>query len=121
MLRIRKGQLDALREDVKRRFILQLITELKTDHSHVLAQMSDADIDKRVDIALHKCKKYEIRTRRDIRTFVRLCFVISINFDQYPLFRKWLGDTSLPIERRLDLLVYYATPQDWRAAQLATQ
>jgi hypothetical protein len=118
MLVIREEQMEAFERSQYEAFGWQVVGELSRALPRVMAAFSRRETEALLETALDKARRYRVRKRRDVRTFIYLSFVIGPHFDAYHLFRDWITRETLSMSRRLDLIVHRASVEDWERAAL---
>lgn len=118
MLIIREAQMAALERSGRERFGKEVVSNLRESSPHSIQGLGTSEIDERLAGALKKAERYQLRTDRDLRAFIRLSFVVGPNFDDYPPLRALLDTppTEIPSDNRMISLFQSATEQDWNRA-----
>lgn len=110
MLVIRGDQLEALHRATRERLARETVDELYRSSPHAMLGLSAAETEVRLQTALAKADAYSLYAVRDLRAFVRLCYRVGPNFDQYPPFQRILTSRSFsPLETMFD----WANDEDW--------
>jgi len=113
MLLIRAEQIEAMRRAARERLARATVEELHYSSPHAMLGLSEAETEARLQTALAKAGRYSLDTVRDIRAFVRLCYRVGPNFDEYPPFQRILTSGS---SSPLGTLFLRASDEDWIAA-----
>jgi len=111
MITIRKEQIEAFQRNALRKLVPGLSQEIRDRYPH-----QAAGLDARIESALARGWRYDLRQDRQLRAFVKLAFCVGPNFDLHPPFRSILADKTVPPESRMDALFQSARPEDWEAA-----
>lgn len=116
MLILRESQIAVLERAALEQFGRRVVREIRRDHAELFDAMPEPRVAAWLKLALDRSQRYGITVRRDLRTYVTLCFVIGPCFDEYPLFQDWLTCEAVPMSRRLDLILDRASAEDWARA-----
>ena len=109
MLTIRQEQLQVLDRGMRLRFGWSVVSTLREDSPHVLQGLSGAEVYGRLESALDHANEFEITLARDLRSFIRLCFLVGPDFSTYPPFSDLLTPPDGAVSDLFDL----AAPEDW--------
>lgn len=116
MLVIRNSQMTAFEEDLSRRIALSALERVRDSSPHAVKGLSKEEIETRLDTAINKTRFHRLDNPEDVEAFVRLCFLVGPNFDEYPPFKEiFLAKTSRAGYRLLDLFCT-AEKDDWNKA-----
>jgi RimJ/RimL family protein N-acetyltransferase len=118
MLTISNDQMEALARSLAERFGREVVADLEHSAPDSIRGLDDGEIEARLAVSLRKCAQYKLEAQRDIRAYIRLCFVIGPNFDQYPPFLNELGPVNVHASVRLGRLFRSATAEDWDNAAI---
>lgn len=117
MLIIRDAQMTALERPGRERFAREVIAAVEASSPHSVKGLPAPEIDARLAAALLKADRHQLRTVRDLRAFIRLCFVVGQNFDEYPPLRTLLNvPPQTPSDGPILALFARATERDWDRA-----
>ncbi len=119
VLRIRQGQLDALRSDRERQFARDVARYLRDNHAGAVAGLDDAELERRVLVGLARGRKHGLSDERMLLSFISLMFRFAPNFDEHPRLGKVLRSSEDPPGRRFQKMVALATQADWEEVQRA--
>jgi RimJ/RimL family protein N-acetyltransferase len=95
---IRNAQVAELRRSVRRRFAQTVLTDLREDAPEAVLGLTDAEAELRLRTALDHAERYRIEAARNLRCFLRLCFLIGPNFSTYAPFARYFTGADLPLE-----------------------
>ncbi len=112
MLTIRAARLDALDGVVLKRFGLTVVSSLRDESPQLIDGLSAEEVSFQLDAALGHARRLKISRARDLKSFIRLCFLVGPNFCTYAPF----SDISVSCETDQGLvstLFDVATPADW--------
>jgi RimJ/RimL family protein N-acetyltransferase len=110
MLVIRADQIATLARATRERLAREVVRGLRVSAPDAIIALSEAEIEARLQAALVKADRYELETVRDLQAFVKLCFQIGPNFDQYEPFQAVFMSRSIS---RMGQLFHQATDRDW--------
>lgn len=105
-----------LEHAVRERFGREVIHSIRQASPHYVQGLTSAEIDNRLATALRKADRYEFQLKRDLRAFIRLCFVVGPNFDEYPPFQALINSPKTPPHLRITRLFDGAKTEDWNKA-----
>jgi RimJ/RimL family protein N-acetyltransferase len=83
---------------------------------HALKGLTRAEVDARLATALGKAEEYQLRAAKDLRAFIRLCFVVGPLFADYPPVQNILGKTEHPGSKRMTALFKRMLAHGWQCA-----
>jgi len=107
MLTIRKEQMQALAEDLRRSFRSKLARNLRADLPQETQSLSEKQLAAIIDEGLLRAARYQITTERALFLFVYLMVLHSSRFDEAPDMlwaRKILLRSDLTGEARMSLI-----------------
>ncbi|BDC48523.1 hypothetical protein F183_A08390 [Bryobacterales bacterium F-183] len=116
---VRGPQIQAMEAEYRKHIIHTVAWNLRISAPHAIAGLSPAEVELRLQAALHGAIRYNLTDPADIEAFARLCFVIGPYFDRYEKFRRAFAAATQPGSNfsMIEVLMV-ATPEDWcRAAQ----
>ena len=116
MLIIRQEQIAIMVQSGLKSFGSRVVSDLKQSAPVSVQGLDDKEINARLDTAVAKCLDYRLEAERDIRAFIRLCFVVGPNFDLYPPFLDQLQALDIPAAERLSCLFKNASDLAWNNA-----
>ncbi len=64
-----------------------------------------------------RAKDHGLKLESSLASFVILMFEIAPNFDEHPVFKKYMNDSSVDPDDRVDRMLDQATDQDWDEAR----
>ena len=109
MISLTGEQMAALTRPQQKLFGLRVVAALQEDSPQTVLGLTNAEVDHRLDLALSHAQRCEMTHARDLRSFIRLCFVVGPNFSTYAPFRDLLATGT----DRLNEMFDTALPEDW--------
>ena len=82
-------------------------------HSDIVGHLNDQDLQDLVEVGVARARRYDLSLETSIATFVSLMFEFGPNFDEQPTIAELLKESGVPADERIDLVVDYASEQDW--------
>lgn len=101
MIKLRSEQLDHMQQQDPERFVAQIAEHLRELHE---TTFPDSTLQRMVKLGLARARSHGLHSDAQLLAFVSLMYEIAPNFDQQPLIRRILEDTSQPIDVRWELL-----------------
>lgn len=112
MFTIRQSQYAALRRNVRTRFASAVVAQLALDAPDAVRGLDPAEIDARLARSLDCADRYKVDSARDLRAFLRLCFLVADDFSTYAPFDRLLtahaGDMAAVFREASADRVYWA-------------
>jgi RimJ/RimL family protein N-acetyltransferase len=116
MLIIKNEQMKTLDYSVRERFGREVIKGIEENVPYTMKGLSPAEVDARLATALGKAEEFQLRAARDLRAFIRLCFVVGPLFADYPYVQGFLGKTEFPGSKRMKALFKGMPTHGWQYA-----
>jgi hypothetical protein len=96
------------------------MAHLRENNTEAVAPFDDAELKRRVDIALTRARSHGIQNQRGLVLFTAFMFEIAPNFDTHPYIRALLrDDTSIPPDARIQRVADETSPEQWAEASEA--
>jgi RimJ/RimL family protein N-acetyltransferase len=114
VLTIRRVQLDALEKGTRLRFGRDVIAALAEDVPSALLGLSQADVAYRFEVSLACADRYNILVARDLRAFLRMCFLIAPDFSDHLPFSEMMRKHKGVLQALFDDIPISA----WQAAMI---
>ncbi len=89
---------------------------LRGHHSRVVQHLSREQLEKRVEVAVMRARRYGFQSVSDLAGFAALMFELAPNFDEHPSFKKVLVDRDTLPEMKLRRLSQTISENDWKEA-----
>ncbi|MBK7891309.1 MAG: DUF4123 domain-containing protein [Bdellovibrionales bacterium] len=89
---------------------------LRSHHSRVVQHLSREQLEKRVEVAVMRARRYGFQSVSDLAGFAALMFELAPNFDEHPSFKKVLTDRDTLPEMKLRRLSQTISENDWKEA-----
>lgn len=116
LLQLRETQLQACSEAIDRDLVKVIYWHLRNHHSKAVQHLDRSTLQRRVQFAIHKARRYALGTISDLAGFAALMFELAPNFDEHPSFKRVLLDGSLPPEAKMRRLSQVITDREWEEA-----
>lgn len=116
MLMIRHEQMEAFNYNAREQVGRKVILDLKETAPHTVMGLSSAEMDARLATALEMAEKYTLREAPDLRSFIRLCFVVGPLFAEYPAAHDLLISAGPDKSRRMTPLFEGMKTDIWERA-----
>lgn len=116
MLTIRREQLQLFDAALRERIGREVVRGLEADMPHAVAGLARAEIDERLQLALAMADEHQLRLVRDLRAFLRLCFVVGPRFAGHPPVRALLRKAAHREGDRLGPLFAGMCGAEWQLA-----
>ena len=113
---VRQAQFAAFDRDIRRRLAESVLEDVRTSAPHAVNGLSKKEVDERLETAVDKTERYRLDSPEDLKAFVRLCFIVGPNFDQYPPFNETLLQGGARTGRPMLELFDSAGQDDWNKA-----
>jgi len=94
-------------------FIAELIGFLRKNFPDDVGFLEDGMLDTRVCWGIGRARSHGMTLSRSIARFVILMVIAGPKFDESPLIRSCLEDSSVPPDERIDLMLRRVTPEQW--------
>lgn len=89
---------------------------LRGHHSRVVQHLSREQLEKRVEVAVMRARRYGFQSVSDLAGFAALMFELAPNFDEHPSFKRVLTDRDTVPEMKLRRLSQTISENDWKEA-----
>ena len=116
LLDLSRQQLETCSQAIERDLIHVLHWHMRNHHAKVVQHIDREVLERRIQVAIHKARRYGFQTVSDLAGFSALMFELAPNFDEHPTFLKVLADRELPSEMKLRRLSQSISESDWREA-----
>jgi hypothetical protein len=116
LLDLSREQLETCGQAIERDLVHVLHWHLRNHHAKVVQHIDRDVLERRIQVAIHKARRYGFQTVSDLAGFSALMFELAPNFDEHPTFLKVLADRELPSEMKLRRLSQSISEKDWREA-----
>jgi hypothetical protein len=113
MLTIRGEQLEIFKRQMDRCLLEKTLDFLRQESPEQIAGLPEYILWSRVREALRRAEEYGIESDVSTQTFVAMMFDFGPHFDAHPVVAALLGDTTLPADDRLDILVFEGSDRVW--------
>jgi hypothetical protein len=117
MLKLTVPQINALATHAGAAHVRDVARHLRAEHAEVVRALSDAELLRRVGIAVARARAYGMTWDSTITGFVAIMFVIAPTFDEQRGIRRVLHDPRIPPDTRVDALWTRTTAEDWTEAE----
>ncbi|HEX5748539.1 MAG TPA: hypothetical protein VFZ09_20030 [Archangium sp.] len=117
MLRITKAQLDGMILHDERGFIDFVARHIQEESPELVLGLPFDSLRDMVAAGLDRARGHGLRTPENLTAFVSIMFEIAPNFDEHPAIARVLGDSSIPIDERMDALFTKLPPSAWEQAE----
>ncbi|MFJ2709483.1 GNAT family N-acetyltransferase [Pseudomonas sp. NPDC087346] len=114
MLAIRREQLQILRRLQFLAFAKTTIASLQVESPDILLGLSDSEISERIVLSLECLDTLDIKAERDVRSFIRLCFLVGPHFSLYPSIQEHL----LGWDGSMDKVFALTRPDVWEQSMV---
>ena len=117
MMKIGARQMEALDRAMDAAYAREMVRYLRAEHAEAVKGVADAELLRRVQIAIDRAKAYGMTWDATITGFVAIMFEVAPTFDEQPAIRRVLHDERLPADVRIDALWDRTTDEDWDEAE----
>jgi hypothetical protein len=127
MLTIRRAQMAAFQSVADRYLIDRIIVFLKETHSGANVKLPDGelrvedvpdeDLHRMIGHCIARAREYGLSWEISLASFVTLAFLIAPNFDDYPSLKRYLIETEVAPDQRVERLIESAAREDWEGAR----
>lgn len=101
---------------MQRRLALSVLEDIRISAPHAINGLSNREVDARFKTAIGKATRYELASPDEFKGFVRLCFVVGPNFDEYGRFKETLMFAGRQTRPPILELFCLAEKEDWHKA-----
>lgn len=116
LIQLRQSQLNACSEAIDRDLVKVIYWHLRNHHARCVQHIEKPILQKRIQFAIQKARRYSLGTISDLAGFTALMFELAPNFDEHPSFRRVLQDAQLPPEAKMRRLSQVITDREWDEA-----
>ncbi len=116
LLQLRDPQLRLCGEAIDRDLVKVIYWHLRNHHARPVQFIDRRILEKRIQLAVAKARRYAFGTVSDLAGFTALMFELAPNFDEHPSFRAVLLDPGIPPEAKLRRLSQTITDREWKEA-----
>ncbi len=117
MLRIGKGQIEALDRAVDEAYARDLARYVREEHAEAVADLPDEELFRRVTIGIDRAERHGLTWDSAVSAFVAIMFEVSPTFDEVPAIAAVLADERVAPDMRLDALWDRTSDEDWDEAE----
>jgi hypothetical protein len=110
---IRPEQWNSFQKSTDNEFIRRLAEVIRDVHADIVNHLNDRELQDLVEVGLARARRHDLSLETSIATFVSLMFEFGPNFDEQPAIAELLREPGVPADERIDLVVDYASEQDW--------
>jgi hypothetical protein len=108
MLKISKGQEDAIATSARASFAEQMRLLVRRHYPERTSSMSDVELTRAIDKGITNAMGYGIDIQRDVERYIYLMFALGFDFDRDASAAPWAGDilrqTRSSARVRMDML-----------------
>lgn len=116
LLQLAESQLRSCSEAIDRDLVKVIYWHLRNHHSKVVQHIDTRTLQRRVQYAISRARRYSLGTIADLAGFTALMFELAPNFDDHPSFRKVLDDPSIRPEHKMRRLSQVISDNEWNEA-----
>lgn len=116
LLELGRAQLELCSTAIERDLIKVIYWHLRNHHSKVIQHLERGQLEKRIEVAVARGRRYGFQTISDLAGFSALMFELAPNFDEHPSFQRILADRETLPELKLRRLSQQISEKDWREA-----
>jgi hypothetical protein len=113
---IREEQIKALADAFRQETVNRIVEHLDENHHEAIKDVSRPDLFERVEDGIKRAEAFGFQTESCMAWYVAMLFEISPRFDEQETINKFLADSELPEELKIEELLDAATEADWEAA-----
>jgi hypothetical protein len=126
MFKIRPEQLEAFEPVADAAFVVRVVQHLRDEHAdevvslpdreYTVAGLDEETIAEMARTGIAKARSYGFTWESSITAFVVLMFVVAPSFDNHPLIKRALNDTSPDENSRIENLFERTSSENWDVA-----
>lgn len=116
LLDLGRRQLEQCGRAIEADLVKVIQWHLRGHHSRVVQHLSREQLEKRIEVAVMRARRYGFQSVSDLAGFAALMFELAPNFDEHPSFKRVLTDRDTVPEMKLRRLSQTISESDWKEA-----
>ena len=98
-------------------FVTRVVRHLKLHYFEEVCLLEDEVLRNRVVHCIERARRHGLTYEFCLTLFTANMLRVNPAYDEQPALARILADTSRPEEKRMEALVFEATPEDWDEAE----